>query len=91
MSVRAGGFDQSVVAIIGIILPIGIVKMNGIMLPDLPSAGDELREQEGGSGGNAGPVRILHTAHRSAHRSNRNLDGRQAHRKSNGAVKYDRQ
>jgi hydrophobe/amphiphile efflux-1 (HAE1) family protein len=43
LALMAGGFDLSVIGIIGIILLIGIVKKNGIMLVDLAIA----REREG--------------------------------------------
>jgi multidrug efflux pump subunit AcrB len=43
LALRAGGFDLSVIGIIGIILLIGIVKKNGIMLVDFAIAGERER------------------------------------------------
>jgi len=43
ITLSAGGFDLSVIGIIGIILLIGIVKKNGIMLVDFAIAGERDR------------------------------------------------
>src|SRR5262249_19800496 len=42
LALRAGGFDLSVIGIIGIILLIGIVKKNGIMLVDFAIAAERV-------------------------------------------------
>ena len=44
LALWAGGFDLSVIGIIGIILLIGIVKKNGIMLVDFAIAGERDRD-----------------------------------------------
>jgi multidrug efflux pump subunit AcrB len=43
LALWSGGFDLSVIGIIGIILLIGIVKKNGIMLVDFAIAGERVR------------------------------------------------